>query len=422
MKNITLIGPFKQILTMDNLPETGPLTDDLLEIVENGGVLVENQHIVKILNEIDFKKHLDDISKDSSNTEYFEIHNDSVLIPGLIDSHTHICYAGSRADDYARRLAGESYMDIAKKGGGILSTVTKTRAASEESLTKLLQEKALIHLGRGITTCEVKSGYGLNLESELSMLRAINTVAHLKQPLFPDLIPTCLSAHFKPVEFDKHEDYLDYIINDILPVVKAEELSNRVDIFIEDGAFNPEISWSFLTKAKEMGFSITVHADQFTTGGSKVASEVGAISADHLEVTKEDDLEILKLNNVIATVLPGASIGLGLEFAPARKIIDAGLSLVISSDWNPGSAPMGDLLVLASILGAYEKLTLCETLSAITNRAAKALELRDRGILKPRYLADMIAFKCDNYREILYNQGALKPYLIWKEGRRKKND
>jgi imidazolonepropionase len=416
MSNKTLIGPFTQILTMDNLPVAGPLTDDLLEVVENGGVMIEDQHIVNILNENDFKNYLAGISKESSEVTYCEIENKSVLVPGLIDAHTHICYAGSRADDYARRLAGESYMDIAKKGGGILSTVVKTRAASEDMLAELLFKRAQIHLERGVTTCEVKSGYGLNRESELSMLRAIHTVANIKEPPVPDLIPTCLSAHVKPEEFEKHEEYLDYIVNDILPAVKSEGLANRVDIFIEDGAFNPEISWTFLTRAREMGFSITVHADQFTPGGSKVAAEVGAVSADHLEVTQDDDLEILKLNNIIATVLPGASIGLGLDFAPARKILDAGLTLVIASDWNPGSAPMGDLLVQASILGACEKLTISETLSAITNRAAVALELHDRGVLKTGYIADMIAFECVNYREIFYNQGTLKPCLVWKSG------
>ena len=416
MKNVTLIGPFTQILTMDNLPSSGPVSDDLLDVIENGGIVIEDQHIVTILPENEFNAYVAGISKGSSEVTFFKIEKASVLIPGLIDAHTHICYAGSRADDYARRLAGESYMAIAKKGGGILSTVRNTRAASEDILAGLLQKRAVTHLKRGVTTCEVKSGYGLNRDSELTMLRAIGRVNNTNETLVPDLIATCLAAHVKPEEFDGHQEYLEYVLTDILPDVQSEGLSNRVDIFIEDGAFSPEISWEYLTKAKEMGFSITVHADQFTRGGSKIAAEVGAVSADHLEVTQKGDLDILKLNTVVATVLPGASIGLGAGFAPARKILDAGLPLAIASDWNPGSAPMGDLLVQAAMLGAYEKLTVSETLAGVTNRAAMALELTDRGVLRPRLRADIIAFECDDYREIIYNQGALKPYLVWKNG------
>ncbi len=171
-----------------------------------------------------------------------------------------------------------------------------------------------------------------------------------------------------------------------------------------------------MKQAKELGFSITIHADQFSKGGSEVASKVGAVSADHLEVSEAHEYKMLKAENVIANVLPGASTGLGLPFASARKMLDAGLTLTIASDWNPGSAPMGDLLVLASLLGANQKLTTAETLSALTNRAARALELNDRGLIKTGYLADMIAFPCDDFREIFYHQGTLKPYRIWKRG------
>ncbi len=423
MNKKTLIGPFSQIVTMDKLPHAGPLSDNSLEIIKNGGILTNGQWIDQILSKDEFEQYRIHQTKDSSTPHYIEITEDSVLIPGLIDSHTHICYAGSRADDYAQRLSGVSYLEIAKRGGGILSTVNNTRAASQTQLADLLQERAKNHLLRGVTTCEVKSGYGLNKDSELAMLSAINAIAKKGNntfayaPFLPDLIPTCLSAHFKPEEFEKHEEYLAYVIDEILPEVKSQQLSKRVDIFIEKEAFNPKISLDFLTKAKKMGFSITVHADQFTSGGSKVAAQVGAISADHLEASKSDDLQILKSNNVIATVLPGASIGLGVDFAPARKILDAGLTMVISSDWNPGSAPMGELLMQASILGVYQKLTVTETLASITQRAAQALGLSDRGVLKTDSLADMIAFSCKDFKEIIYNQGALQPSIIWKRGR-----
>ncbi len=410
MTKKTLIGPFSQMLTMEGLPLNGPLSDKRLRIVENGGIVLEAHKIIQVLDQSAFETTI----SDSAVYDMISIAEDSVLIPGLVDSHTHICYGGSRADDYARRLRGESYLEIAKKGGGILSTVTKTREASEELLKQKLIDRAKTHIKRGITTCEVKSGYGLSLESELKMLRVINQLSQNEK--LPELIPTCLSAHVKPKEFEKHPDYLNFILKEILPRIKAEQLSQRVDIFVEEETFAAEMSIGFANQAKTMGFDIIIHADQFSSGGSKVAAAVSAISADHLEASADEDLEHLKTANVIATVLPGASMGLGVSYAPARKILDKGLSLVIASDWNPGSAPMGDLLMQASVLGVFEKLTLCETLAGISVRAANALNLNDRGTLTPGAKADMIAFPCNNYREIFYNQGSLKPKQIWKNG------
>jgi|TARA_B100000315_G_scaffold147275_1_gene136257 imidazolonepropionase len=413
MNNSIIIGPFKQILTMDRLPDSGPIRDDSLEIISNGSVLIENQNIVKILPKNNSKK-----ASHSPEIKVDELQEDAVLMPGLIDAHTHICYAGTREEDYARRLSGESYLEIAKQGGGILNTVRKTRAASQQELEQSLMERARTHLLRGVTTCEVKSGYGLTKDAELKMLRAIHALN--QKGSLPDLVPTCLAAHVKPEEFQDHNEYLNYILHELLPAIKSENLSDRVDIFIEEGAFNPEISLKFLKQAKASGFSVTIHADQFSKGGSEVASKVGAISADHLETSEDREFEMLKSANVIANVLPGASTGLGMPFAPVRKMLNAGLTVTISSDWNPGSAPMGDLLTLASMLGADKKLTTAETLSALTNRAAKALELNDRGLIKTGYLADMIAYPCSDYREILYHQGSLKPHRIWKNGEKVK--
>ncbi len=398
---------------MDRLPDSGPIRDDSLEIISNGSVLIENQNIVKILPKNNSKK-----ASHSPEIKVDELQEDAVLMPGLIDAHTHICYAGTREEDYARRLSGESYLEIAKQGGGILNTVRKTRAASQQELEQSLMERARTHLLRGVTTCEVKSGYGLTKDAELKMLRAIHALN--QKGSLPDLVPTCLAAHVKPEEFQDHNEYLNYILHELLPAIKSENLSDRVDIFIEEGAFNPEISLKFLKQAKASGFSVTIHADQFSKGGSEVASKVGAISADHLETSEDREFEMLKSANVIANVLPGASTGLGMPFAPVRKMLNAGLTVTISSDWNPGSAPMGDLLTLASMLGADKKLTTAETLSALTNRAAKALELNDRGLIKTGYLADMIAYPCSDYREILYHQGSLKPHRIWKNGEKVK--
>lgn len=421
-----IIGPFTQILTMDKLKAQGPLKDSELEIIENGGLMIEGTKIARILNEDEFKIFTADInSSPMLDVEFIEMEHDAVLMPGFIDSHTHICFAGSRAQDYARRLSGESYLEIAKAGGGILSTVRMTREANQVDLEYLLTKRAKEQLLRGVTSCEVKSGYGLSLESELKMLRVIKHVSEEAQKPganLPDLVSTCLAAHVMPAaelgdNYANHKAYLDYVLAEILPAVKSNNLSNRIDIFVEEEAFSYDLSLEFLTQAKRMGFDITVHADQFSCGGSRAAAEIGAISADHLEASTDAELDLLKSSSVIATVLPGASMGLGMPYAPARKILDKGLNLVIASDWNPGSAPMGDLLMQAAVLGASEKLSVAETLAAITSRAAKALSYSDRGVLAPLKLADMIAFNCRDYREICYQQGSLKPFIIWKKGK-----
>src|SRR5690606_36043412 len=253
-----------------------------------------------------------------------------------------------------------------------------------------------------------------SVEHELKILHAIGEAAEL-QPV--SLVSTCLAAHITPPEFESPAMYLEHILAELLPIVSRESLAQRVDIFIEPSAFPAAIAASFLKRAMSMGFMATVHADQFTTGGSAVAIDVGAISADHLEASGDDDIKALAASSVTATVLPGASLGLGMHFAPARKILDYGCALVIASDWNPGSAPMGDLLMQASVLSAQQKLSNAETLSAVTFRAARALGLSDRGTLEAGKRADFIAFPVDDYREILYHQGKLKPSRVWIAGK-----
>ncbi|MDP2059249.1 MAG: amidohydrolase family protein, partial [Flavobacteriaceae bacterium] len=229
--------------------------------------------------------------------------------------------------------------------------------------------------------------------------------------------PTCLAAHIIPKDFEGDAPvYLHYITEKLLPILKREKLTNRIDIFIEQTAFSEKEATQFLNRSKQMGFQITVHADQFSVGGSAVAIEMGAQSADHLEASKTKEIEQLAASDTVAVVLPGASLGLGMPFAPARKLLDAGCCLAIASDWNPGSAPMGDLLTQAAVLGAYEKLSTPEVFAGLTFRAAHALGLEDRGRIQSGMLADLIGFPCGDYRDILYRQGNLKPELVWKNG------
>lgn len=402
-----LIGPFKQVVTLANLPLRGKLSDEQLEIIVDGGILINNDKIQQVGN-------FETLKSENENIEIENVDGEQIVLPAFVDSHTHICFGGNRANDFAMRNAGKTYLEIAESGGGIWSSVQHTRNASEEELLKTLLERIDFLISLGITTIEVKSGYGLDVENELKMLRIIKKA---QEQTKATLVPTCLSAHLKPRDFEgSNEEYLQYILKEILPKVKEENLAKRVDIFIEKSAFQPEESKEFLLKTKELGFEITVHADQFTPGSSRIAVEVGAKSADHLEATIDEDIEFLAKSDTVATALPGASLGLGEKFTPARKLLDAGAIVAIASDWNPGSAPMGNLITQASILATFEKLTTAEVLAGMTFRSAFALNLEDRGSLKKGLKADFVTFKTNNFQNVLYNQGSLKAENVYIDG------
>ena len=409
MKKLKLIGPITQVLTLDHLSLKGALKDDQLDIIEQAGILIEGEKILQV-------GKWENLCKAFPKAEIVELNGDFVALPGMVDCHTHICFGGSRARDFAMRNSGKTYLEIAQAGGGIWDTVTQTRKLSQSDLAQLTAKNANRHLSEGVTTIEVKSGYGLSVEEELKMLRAIQDA---RQSTQADLISTCLAAHMKPRDFlGSNSEYLELIIQELFPVMKKEKLTNRIDAFIEKSAFSPEEIKPYFQKAKELGFELTVHADQFSVGGSKVAVEFEARSADHLEASGDAEIQVLAKSNTIAVALPGASLGLGCAFTPARKLLDQGGALAIASDWNPGSAPMGDLLAQASILATFEKLSTAEVLAGITFRAAAALGLSDRGKLSQGQLADFILFPTSDYREILYQQGKLKPLQVWKNGKR----
>ncbi len=412
-----LIGPFSQLVTMRNLDLRGSIANEKLEILSNAAIIIKDSLIFDF-GDFDFlrKKYPDSVVN--------LIEQEAVALPGFIDAHTHICFAGDRANDYALRSSGKSYLEIAQSGGGIWSTVQKTREASLEELAKLTASRAARHLADGITTIEVKSGYGLSVAEEIKMLRAIKLAGQpSKQNAQVDLIPTCLAAHMKPKDFSGSAvEYLQQISQELFPILLAEKLANRVDIFVEQSAFSAAEAREYLTQAQAMNFDITIHADQFSTSGSSLAVEFNAVSADHLEVSSDAEIAALSRSNTVAVALPGSSYGLGIyHMTPARKLLDAGAILAIASDWNPGSAPMGDLLTQAAMFGIYEKLSAAEVFAALTFRAAKALKLSDRGIIEKGKLADFQLYPLDNYKKILYNQGKIKPFAVYKNGEKFKN-
>ncbi len=405
-----LLGPFTQVLPMNGFALKGPLRDAGMPVIAHGGLLLRGTKIVAAGPFDTLEKKAQELGAD-----HYRPDGDAVCLPGLIDSHTHSCFAGSRARDYALRNSGSTYLEIAEAGGGIWDTVTQTRKADPTTLERLLRERCKRFTADGVTTLEVKSGYGLSVEAELKMLRVIRSAA---TRVAQDLVPTCLAAHMVPRDFEgSAEAYLKHIVKELLPVVRTEGLATRVDAFVERSAFSPQQIGPFFEAARKMGFDITVHADQFTTGGSAAAIASGALSADHLEASGPDEVAALAGSSVVATALPGASLGLGCGYTPARALLDAGACLAIASDFNPGSAPMGDLLAQAAILGAAEKLSNAEVLAGITYRAAAALGLSDRGRLEAGQIADLAVFHTDHYNEILYHQGRLKPVSVWKNGR-----
>ncbi|MFT5997678.1 MAG: imidazolonepropionase [Neolewinella sp.] len=404
----TLIGPFTQLLPLARLSVRGALQDEQLDIITNGGILVSDGKVVAVGR---FHELYGAYVGSGLNVE--ELTEPAVGLPGLIDCHTHLCFAGSRARDYAARNGGKTYQEIAGAGGGIKETVRHTRAATYAELSSSLAARLDRHLRNGVTTVEVKSGYGLTVEDELRMLRIIRQTGDAHAA---DVVATCLAAHVIPPEMDSEEAWLKTILEELAPVVKEEKLARRFDIFVEEGTFTVPNSRPFLEELKNRGFQLTVHGDQFTTGGSQLAVDVGALSVDHLEASGAAEIEALALSDTIAVALPGASLGLGCAFTPARRLLDQGASVAIASDWNPGSAPMGDLLTQAAILGTFEKLSATEVFAGITFRAAAALGLNDRGRLVSGGRADLVAFPTGDYREILYHQGQLKPHQVWKNG------
>lgn len=396
-----LIGPFSQIIPLTGLPLKGALHDAQLTVIEDGGVVTHEGKIVAVGD-------YNALRNQYAHALPVLIYGPAVLLPGFIDCHTHICFDGNRSRDYAMRIAGKTYLDIARAGGGIWDSVMKTRGADVEVLRNNTAARANRHLQEGVTTIEVKSGYGLSIAEEIKMLSAIRQAGeHTKATL----VPTCLAAHMKPKDYTG-TDYLQEVVEQLLPVIHCK----RVDIFIEETAFSAAEALPYLQKAKELGFALTVHADQFSSGGSAVAIAAGALSADHLEASNEEDINRLANADIVAVVLPGASLGLGMQYAPARKLLDAGACVAIASDWNPGSAPMGDLLLQAAVMSAAEKLSTAEVLAGLTFRAAKALDLHNIGQLGEGFAADMQVYPTHDYRDLLYYQGKMKPSQVWKGG------
>ena len=300
------------------------------------------------------------------------------VVPGFVDPHTHMVYAGDRRDELARRLAGATYADIAAGGGGIVRTVAATRNASVDELAAAARPRLAEALAQGTTTCEVKSGYGLETEAELRMLRAVRVLA-TSQPV--ELSPTFMGAHEVPVEYrSRRDEYLRLVVDQMLPAVAAEGLAEWNDVFCEDGVFTPGEARRVLETGRRHGLSPRIHADELgASGGSRVAAEVGAISADHLIYTGEAEADAMARAGVIATLLPAAAFYLKLgRYAPARMFVERGVPVALATDMNPGGGLTPSMPVAIALACFAMDLTLEEALVAATANAAAALGRQDR--------------------------------------------
>ena len=337
-----------------------------------------------------------------------------LVTPGYVDSHTHLVFGGERSSEFVRRLRGEPYMAIMRSGGGIAATVQATRAASEEQLVRAALPHLAEMLSLGVTTCEVKSGYGLDTETELRQLRAVARLNEL-QPV--ELIPTFLGAHAVPAGTDA-DRYIDYCVAESLPAAAESGLAAFADIFCEEGVFSLAQSERYLRRAADLGFRLKVHADEmYPLGGAGLAVRMGAVSADHLLQVREEDIASLAASDTVATVLPLTAFCLGERYAPARRLIDGGAALAVGSDFNPGSCCTYELPLSVALCCIYMKMSVEETLTALTVNAAAACGCEGRtGSIEAGKQADFLVYACDKKEFLPYRTGTNLVRSVYKKG------
>jgi imidazolonepropionase len=328
------------------------------------------------------------------------------LLPGFVDAHTHPVWEGDRGEEIGRRLAGESYAKIAAAGGGILATVRATRAASDDELSATVQRRLAAMLTHGTTTVEAKSGYGLTVEDELRSLRLLKALA--EKPDLPAIVPTLLAAHEVPPEFrDRQQEWVRIVADEIVPRAAREGLARFCDVFCEEGVFTVAESRTILEAARRAGLGLRVHADELArSGGSLLAAELGAASADHLLFAGDDEIAALARSGTVAVILPGTAWWMRSRRAPARAMIEAGVPVAVASDANPGTCFTESLASVAAHACLDSGLTVEETLTALTLNAAASLGLADRiGTLEPGKTADLVLLDAPDDRHLVYHWG-----------------
>ncbi len=408
--NLALIN-IKQLITVASQNRPVKIGKEMqnLGIIENAAVLIEN-------NTIQWIGKMEELSMSSiKEADVLDCMN-KVVMPGFVDAHTHLVFAGSRENEFAMRSAGATYQEIASRGGGILSTVQHVRNTQKKDLKKFARKYLNSLLRSGTTTVEIKSGYGLDADNEIKMLEAIT---ELNEEEVISIIPTFLGAHAVPLEFgSRKKEYVDLITSKMIPYIGKKHLAKFCDVFCEKSYFEPEDCRIIFSAAKNAGLLPKLHADELTScGGSELAAEIKAVSADHLENISDAGIKALAEAKVVGVLLPGVSFFLNHPHAPARKMIDAGVPVAIATDFNPGSCMSYSMPIMMTIACAQMKMSPEEAITASTLNAAAALNLSNEiGSIDVGKKADLIVLDIPNYKFLPYHFGENHVEKVVKDG------
>ncbi|XKE94292.1 imidazolonepropionase [Metaplanococcus flavidus] len=381
-----------------------------LGLIEDGSVWLEDGKIAAVGTTAELEEQY---AARTSEAEVIDAKG-QLVTPGLVDPHTHVAYGGSREGEFEKRLQGVSYMDIMNAGGGIHATMRMTREATEEELIEGTTKRLDSFLEHGVTTVEGKSGYGMNLETELKQLKVMKRL-NVEHPI--DLVPTFMGAHAVPSEYKgKEDEFVDYLIETMLPEVA--DLAEFNDVFCEKNVYTPEQSERILEAGKKYGLTPKIHADEIVSyGGAELAAKVGAISAEHLLKASDEGIKAMAEAGVIACLLPATALYLREEAAQGRKMIDSGVAVAISTDCNPGSSPTVSMPLVMNLACISMRLTPAEALVAATYNAACAIKREDRaGSIEVGKQADIVLWKVKSYQELQYLFGVNHVESVWKNG------
>lgn len=399
---VTLAGPAR--------PRTGAEMREL-SIISDGAILVLNERIERVGTRKQIEPFI------GAKCTVVDA-GGRIVLPGFVDAHTHPVFAGTRANEFEERAEGASYQEIARRGGGIKSTVRATQAATLDELVQAGRRYTEWFLRSGTTTVEAKSGYGLSVEDEIKLLWAIK---RLGQETSLRYVPTFLGAHDIPSEYmNRRDEYLSLLIEEMLPVVAREKLAEYCDVFCEERVFSTDESRAILSAARSHGLELRIHADQLSlSGGAQLAANLNAVTADHLEHADAAGIAALKAAGVQPVLLPGSVYALGSNrYPPAREMIEAGLAVVLATDFNPGSSPTPSIPMVLSLASTHMRMTPAESITAATINAACSLgRVEGLGSLEPRKVADFVIHDCDDYRELAYFFGIEHAWKVYTRGR-----
>lgn len=386
-----------------------------LKIIYDGAVLIKNGVIEATGQSGDIEKQFKKGGADQSDFDMIDARGKAVL-PGFVDSHTHLVFGGYRAEEFAWRLRGDSYMQIMQRGGGIVNTVEATRQASAEELLQSGIQRLNSMLSFGVTTVEGKSGYGLDQETEIKQLEVM---ARLDQIHYLDVVPTFLGAHAVPEEYKgKPDAFIDFMAKDVLPRVTDRQLAEFCDIFCEKNVFSIEQSRRLLSSAKDLGLKLKMHADEIVQlGGAELAAELGAVSADHLLQASDQGIKDMAAAGVVATLLPATAFSLKEPYANGRKMMDSNCAVALATDFNPGSCFTESIPLVFALATLYMNISTEEAISALTINGAAALDRADQiGSIDAGKVGDLVVLEFPSYTYIPYHLGVSTVEKVIKQG------